>query len=373
MATRHELARTLLAQARLASKSHLPGQRFNTLEALGKVRQIEGPSRELANEAVAAIGLPDLVVAQQWPGAPQGFDAVAFTPLLDTYARCDVNGNISVRRVADNTEIAAFQTGHRVSDYSGLDFSPNGRYLRATTYSESAGSRLFRIDVTPATTILSDNHIALAFSPDNRQFVARYRGNEYRVCELPSGKELKRFRFPGQSDDPGFQISWNPRKPQIAITRKAGWWIANLETGEQQAECIVPTAVTLAVWHPDGRHLAVGTDDPPGVEIYDTVTRRIVVRCCVGGQQQGTVPTFSHAGDLLVTNDWSGVRRLWDPASGAELLHMVRTRTFSSSVPTTVRRRSALRAGTCKPCGSRRARAHFRGGADEERGSKRVW
>ena len=34
------------------------------------------------------------------------------------------------------------------------------------------------------------------------------------------------------------------------------------------------------------------------------------------------MPTFSDAGDLLVTNDWSGVRRLWDPASGAELLHM---------------------------------------------------
>ncbi len=128
-----DLAAALLAQARLASNSRLPGQRFDTLAALVKVRQIEGPSRTLADEAVAALCLADLVVAQQWPGLPQGCHVVAFTPLLDIYARCDVDGNISVRRVAGDTEIAAFRTGHRVRDYLGLEFSPDGRYLRATT------------------------------------------------------------------------------------------------------------------------------------------------------------------------------------------------------------------------------------------------
>ncbi len=317
----HDLARALLAQARLASKSHLPGQRFETLETLGKVRQIEGPSRKLADEAVAALCLPDLVVAQRWPGAPQGCRAVAFTPLLDIYARCDLDGNISVRRVGDDRELAAFRTGHRVGDYSGLEFSPDGRYLCAATYDEAAGSRLFRIDVTPPTTILDDHYFALAFSPDSRRFVANYRGNEYRLCELPSGKALKRFRFPGKTDDRAF-IYWNPRKPQIAIARRAGWQIADLETGEQQAECPVPALVGMLAWHPDGRHLAVGTEKPPGVEIYDTVTRHIVARRCSGIQKQGVVPTFNHAGDLLVTNDWTGIRRLWDPASGTELLHM---------------------------------------------------
>ena len=34
------------------------------------------------------------------------------------------------------------------------------------------------------------------------------------------------------------------------------------------------------------------------------------------------MPAFNHAGDLLVSNDWSGVRRLWDPASAGELLHV---------------------------------------------------
>jgi WD40 repeat protein/tRNA A-37 threonylcarbamoyl transferase component Bud32 len=319
-AAQHDLARALLAQARLASKSRLPGQRFETLEALEKVRQIEGPSRKLADEAVAALCLPDLVVAEQWPGAPQGCYTVAFTPRLDIYARCDADGAISVRHVDGDREIAVFKSGHRVNAYRGLEFSSDGRYLRATTYNEAEGSRLFRIDVTPATTILDDHHIALAFSPDSRRFVARYHGNEYRVCELPSGKELKRFTFSGGIDDLPY-IYWNPHKPQIAITRRGGWRIADLETGEQHEECPVPATVGISAWHPDGRHLAIGTDKPPGVEIYDTATRRIVARCFLGTLRKGLVPTFNHAGDLLVTNDWSGVRRLWDPASGAELLH----------------------------------------------------
>ena len=32
----------------------------------------------------------------------------------------------------------------------------------------------------------------------------------------------------------------------------------------------------IVAWHPDGRHFAIGTDHPPAVEIYDTVTRRMV-------------------------------------------------------------------------------------------------
>jgi eukaryotic-like serine/threonine-protein kinase len=320
-AAQRELAQALLAQARLASHSHEPGQRFDTLAAIGKVRQIEGPSRKLADEAVAALCMADLVVDRHWPGAPQGFYTGAFSPRLDLYAGCDMEGNISVRRVDGDVPIAAFKTGHRVSPYGGMEFSPDGRYLRATTGDAAVGSRLYRIDIAPATTILDDHHICLAFSPDSTRFIARYAGNEYRLCELPSGKELRRYTFPGVIDDQ-WGVLWNPRRPQVAIVCRTSWRIADLETGKQQAECPVPGRIGNWLWHPDGRHLAVSTELPPAVGIYDTVSRRIVARRCTGGVGAGVVPAFNHAGGLLVTNDWSGVRRLWDPASGTELLHM---------------------------------------------------
>ena len=320
-AAQRDLAGALLAQARLTSKSHLPGQRFDTLEALAKVRQIEGPSRKLADEAVAALCLPDLVAERRWPGAPQGCLTFAFAPLLNIYARSDVNGRISVRRVGDDTEIAAFNMGSRVAGYNGLQFSPDGRYLSATTDDKAVPSRLFRINVKPARTILNDCYRALAFAPDSRRFVALYRGNQYRVGELPSGRELKRFRLSNWIDDPTC-IYWNPRKPQVAIVHGGGWRIADLETGKQQPECAVRATAGIVAWHPDGRHLAIGTDHPPAVEIYDTVTRRMVACRCTGIRSAGVVPTFNHAGDLLVTNNWGDFRQLWEPASGTELLHM---------------------------------------------------
>jgi serine/threonine protein kinase/WD40 repeat protein len=331
-ADQRDLAQSLLAQARLSSKSRLPGQRFKTLEALCKVRQIEGPSRKLADEAVAALCMADLVPDKQWPGAPQGFYTGAFSPLLDVYAGCDMDGNITVRRVESDVEIAAFRTGHRVNAYGGLEFSSDGRYLRATTYDAAAGSRLFRVDAGargtqgvgrqqgPAATILDDRHIALAFSPDSRRFIALYPGGEYRLCELPSGKEIRRYRFPGVTDD---RICWNPKKPQLALFHRAGWRIVDLEKGELQAEYPMPGRVGWVAWHPDGRHLAVAADRPAAIEIYDTQTRRMVARQAVGdGPTAGLVPTFNHAGELLITNDWSGMRRIWDPACGTDLLHM---------------------------------------------------
>ncbi len=318
-ADRRDLAEALLTQARLANKSHQPGQRFYSLEAIVKARQIEGPSRKLADEAVAALCLADLVPDKQWPGAPQGTCAAAFSPLLDVYARCDMDGNISVRRVNGDVEIAAFKTGHRVDEYGGLRFSPDGRFLNATTHHQAERSWLYGVDVAPPATILDDHHIDLAFSPDSRRFVARYAGNEYRLCELPSGKEIRRFVFPGATDDLS-AVFWNPCRPQIAIAHRTGWRIADLETGEQQAECPVPARIGYAGWHPDGRHLVVSTESPPSVEICDSSDRRTIARWS-GLPASGIMPAFNRAGDLLVTNDWSNVRRLWDPASGTELLH----------------------------------------------------
>jgi serine/threonine protein kinase/WD40 repeat protein len=331
-AARNALAGELRAEAHRARTSHLPGQRFETLEAIGKLRQSAGgPSRKLADEAVAALCLPDLVVDKQWRGAPQGLASVAFAPRLDVYARCDLRGNISVRRVEGDVQFAALKMDQPVDGYHSLEFSSDGRYLHAATQKGAGGGRLVRLDVAPAMTILDDRHIAFAFSPDSRQCIVGYPGNEYRLCELPSGKVLKQFRFSLGDYEIGW-VCWNPRKRQIAIGGgprpvnvvekflggRKSWRIADLDSGELQDECPVPAGIDWLTWHPDGRHLAVTTSNPPSVEIYDTVTRLVVQRCT--GLQSGGVPTFNYAGDMLVTNDSTSIRRLWDPASGSELL-----------------------------------------------------
>ncbi len=319
-AAQHDLAQALSAQARLASRSRKPGQRFETLAAIGKVRQIEGPSRKLADEAVAALCMADLVVDRQWPGAAGILHGGLCSPLgcLRPLRRGRQHQR-PPRRGRRRNRCLQDWLSRRCIRRHGIQ--PGWAISRATTYNDPVGSRLFRVDVTPAVMILNDRHLALAFSPDSRKFIAQYPGNEYRLCELPSRKVLKRFTFPG-ADDELHRIYWNPRKPQIAIVRRGGWRLADLETGVQQAECSVPGRIGTVAWHPNGRYLAITTEDPPTkIDIFDTLTGR-VVGGWTGMPTAGIVPTFNHAGDLLVTNDWLHVRRLWEPASGTELLHV---------------------------------------------------
>ena len=90
------------------------GQRFGTLEAIRKAvalaRELERPEStfdELRNLAIAALALPDLHMLKEWEGWPEGSRGIVFDDTLQRYARLDSHGNITVRRVADDVEIAA--------------------------------------------------------------------------------------------------------------------------------------------------------------------------------------------------------------------------------------------------------------------------
>jgi WD40 repeat protein len=106
----------------------------------------------------------------------------------------------------------------------------------------------------------------------------------------------------------------------LAVNLRSGWSIVDLARDELQPP--VPMPVSWLAWHPDGRHLAVAMNEPLTIEIYDTQTRKRVAPPALGHKDQGIVMWFNHGGDLLVSNDWNNVRRVWDPGSGLELLRL---------------------------------------------------
>src|SRR5262249_52971262 len=65
--------------------------------------------------AVAALALPDLYVTELPDGWPEGTRQVMFDETYEQYARRDDQGNLTIRRVADNFEIA-----HRTIDPSDI-------------------------------------------------------------------------------------------------------------------------------------------------------------------------------------------------------------------------------------------------------------
>jgi tRNA A-37 threonylcarbamoyl transferase component Bud32 len=261
-AARNALAGALLEQARWAIASGPSREYFGSIHPVPKEFFEALPSFD-EDEALAALRLAEMVVAKQLPGLHDGLGHVAFSPRMDTYAHCGADRRLSVRRVADNAEIAAFQLDRDLDAWDGLEFSLDGRYLRATTGSDLSIMRgkswLFRVDVEPGAIILAGKPLALAFSPDSREFVARYPSGELAlrdpssisesadsrqhvsdvisICELASGKELKRFAVPAHPDDLRFMF-WNPRKPKIVLFRRAGCRLLDIDTGALGPESV---------------------------------------------------------------------------------------------------------------------------------------
>src|SRR6185503_183697 len=104
------------------------GRRFDSLQALAKAASIR-PSLELRNEAIDCLALPDLRIAKEWNGHPPGTTMLTFDETFTHYTRSDTNGEISVRRVEDDQEIAQLPASGKAAWL--LRFSPNGEFLAA--------------------------------------------------------------------------------------------------------------------------------------------------------------------------------------------------------------------------------------------------
>src|SRR5207253_2996036 len=92
-----------LAQAQARRWSGQPGRHFQSLAALREAAEIR-PALELRYEAAACIPLVDLEPAWQWKQNDRFFDqplGIAFDAQLQRYALSDMQGNVSIRRVAD--------------------------------------------------------------------------------------------------------------------------------------------------------------------------------------------------------------------------------------------------------------------------------
>ncbi|MGH7227456.1 MAG: serine/threonine protein kinase, partial [Gemmataceae bacterium] len=130
-----KLYQSLVAQANASRFSRRVGQRFATLDAVRKaaelVRERHMPAErldELRTLAIAALTLPDLQTLRTWKQPPGGSNHWDADDQLRRYARSDLEGNISLRWIDSDEEIAHLK-GWRGETWLG--FSPGGRFLGA--------------------------------------------------------------------------------------------------------------------------------------------------------------------------------------------------------------------------------------------------
>jgi WD40 repeat protein/Tfp pilus assembly protein PilF len=330
-ATRENLFDNYVEKARALRRSQRRGQRFECLDTIRKAvqlgRELDLPAErfhELRNEAAAALALLDIRPVHEWVGMPKSRmpeSHVAFDLDLKRYARCSHHGAVSLRRVADDTELFRLP-GFDAGDIYHPDFSPDARHL--SVYQERGGRiKVWRLDSSPAVLVHevgTPGQSTPAFAPDGRALAYVCPYGAVAFVELATGHSR---RLPAADGARGFPFA----APAVALHRDGRRFAVATRVGPQSVVQVrerdtgrVLNTLSGArhtfshpIWHPSGRLLAVA--DRLTIRVWDAVTKTWTTEM-EATTNGGLALTFSNAGDLLVSTDWNGETRFWEPQSG---------------------------------------------------------
>lgn len=337
-AARLRLAEALVGEARGVRTSGREGRRFAALETLAEAAQI---GRELKqappwfdrprNEAIAALALPDLYLARAWPGWTDDTFMTTVSADFLVYARVARNGDVSIRRTADDAELARL-------DGDGVPcrvvLSPNGRdFVRHWDSGENRrSSDWFRVVDGTCRSMSGLGRVSCA------QFVERPEGLRL-ICvefsgflgvyDVDAGVLVRQFDEQGGLAAPRFVV--HPSEPLIAITsyRTNKFMLRDFRTGDVLVRDEGPwNHGTRAAWHPGGRLFCLENCDGPETHVYvwDPVAKSLKFqRVLPLGHRDGAI-AFNRSGDRVIQSGWDERVRVWDFWTGAELVESKSTK-----------------------------------------------
>ena len=165
-----------------------------------------------------------------------------FDPTMTRYALRFRDGTISVRRVADDREVARFQArGDRESGVFG--FSPDGRYL-ATSHHPEGGLTVWDVDRRSVRRERPGPRLGLAarFSPDSRRIVVAHADGEI-LGLRPGDRSARSGRWPrpAAAQRPGLPPGRGPDRGHRQRRRYPTCRIMDAETGRLIRSIPLPT------------------------------------------------------------------------------------------------------------------------------------
>jgi WD40 repeat protein/tRNA A-37 threonylcarbamoyl transferase component Bud32 len=298
------------------------GQRFESLRALAKAAQIarsldlgEDVIQDLRRKAIVSLALPDLRRDRELPGWTLDWDAFVIDAAFERYAVQNKQGAVSVRRVADGREIFRLPGGKGL----GLcRLSPDGRFLARETPQELLTVwHLGRKEPTLKVPAGSWSGV-LDFSPDGRRMVVVMADNTFALYDLKTGRLERRWK----GSAPGCRsVLFHPDGHQFAALSGGLVQLWSVESGRLLKSLGVMGSVYGGSWRADGRLLALTADGDPRIQLWD-VPNRTRVGLLEGHKNFGVVACFNPASPLLASNGWESTLRLWDSATGKQLLSL---------------------------------------------------
>ncbi len=320
--------------------SHRPGQHFTSLTALTEAAKIlptlawnrdelEREKFKLRNEAIAAMPLVDVRIKQSWPVEKGWTGVVAFTSEYDRYAHSDHQGNITIRRVADNLEIQSL-TGPGARAWI-LRFSPDGRFLAAKFHDQDTSPVLWAWELDSGRIVLECDiktamPTTMAFAADSQRLAVAGEDRVLRVFSLPEANVLFEEQFRGELTE----LCFNPEGTKVAVATNMGAEIVDVPAADQVASENKPDRpghvvlqpariVTCVAWN--GEYISCGTPDGV-IRIWDAGRPQRPIHELEGHLARVVQLNASHNGRLLFSRAWDGTSRLWDLGRASELLRM---------------------------------------------------
>ncbi len=314
-----QLWHSLLAEAKARRWSHQTGQRFAAIEAVRKAAEIR-PSKELQNEAVAALALSDLRPAEVYEGNPDKQPMIALSADFKLHAYTKKDGTIIVCERATMKPLAELP-GRGVPVNWTLRFSNDSRWLAAGT----CGVGGLKVTVTIWEWRLRRNVLqieevsraACDFLSNNAGLVVGV-DQKLRFLTLPEGLESR----------PPVEL---PAAAHAVRVSNGGGFVAasliNSARGEGlvalvnvKAEHIAPaflengSFVRIPAWHPHREWLAAPCAD--GLIRSWDATEQTLLQTYAGHLDKAVEVAWSPDGDLLASSSWDGTLKLWDASTG---------------------------------------------------------
>jgi serine/threonine protein kinase/WD40 repeat protein len=305
---------SLYEQARACRLSRQMGQRLNSLEAITQAAQLRIDER-LRDEAIAAMALPDVRLGPTWNTWPPGYDAWHVDGDYRLIARSNDKGLISIVSLADDRAIQNIVSTPTRRGYVML--SPDGRYV-ANLEAEDA-LKVWRVaDKAPVLRAEPQQTQGYAFSSDSRHLAIGQQGWILRF-NLATGQELNRWQLPDGRHANDIAFAPDDQRLAVGYQNSSFSSVHNAQSGTLVARLPVgPMVRQVVAWHPDGERLAVAGSDPR-IQIWN-VPAASKIATLEGHLQEIVRLSFHPGGSLLGSESWDGTVRLWDPATGRQLL-----------------------------------------------------
>jgi serine/threonine protein kinase/WD40 repeat protein/Tfp pilus assembly protein PilF len=324
--TQVQLARSLLQQVRAERYSRQLRPRDERLEKLAEAAMLArsgmaGPDllTNLRGEAIATLGEGDLRASKTWPGLnlDQAYSSFAFD--ADRYVGLDGGRAFHLCRISDRSEIRLVKT-QSASALINPRLDPSGRFVHVVSDpSRTARIVLWDLDRGEIPAAWPHDVCDAAFRPDGGQIAALRPDGEVFVYDLPTMTEAGRCRlglnFPPRREYARLALSRDGRLLAVMNGDTQDAWVHDLVSNRLVIHLKIPPIYRTGgvVLNSKATLLAVANDRT--ISVYDLADGERL-SMLQGHQGGGINAYFESEGNLLFSECWDGITRVWDPIRG---------------------------------------------------------